>query len=1716
MPDGGITLALLITTMVLTVASAAMSFLMKPKGLKAQDQELTTRLGDVRNYVRILYGRCRAPLDIIYHNVDAADKYSYWIVGLLGHGEVESIDKVYFDNKLVYVFDADGKGRPVDSLSNVLSIYARKGGESQEASRGMTQKFPEWKSTAQGNGLAYLIINMYLDSKKYPDGVPGSIEVELKGKKVRDIRNVNWTTSAKAYSENPALCMLDYLIDGNPAGNPYVRYGIGVSSAEIDEQSWIDAANHCDELKDVLLSNPEAPTLILKKTQGGELKPEVQYQYAVMYYNAALDKHSDLGTPSSYITTKKNRRTVNVIVPCSPYSAVAKIKIYRRWNKNGVWQAWGKVATINNTVNNQTVNYVDVLPNSAVTEVPESGNTFGNDAGEGRYTLNGIFDPSAKESHMLLSDMTTSCMSSITYYNGKYSIHINKSEIVSSVALSDTDNIIGDVSVETPTESSISNYVKVNFINANKKFADDSITFPKTQTGNRYYAEDYLNQIDKTIDLPCTVTKSMALRIGQILRKESRLTTIVNMRCNQSAYALRVGDVVKVSLSSLGWVEKLMRIRKVAYYMDTSVGISAQEYDSNVYSDDLLDTDTYLTNTGLGDPLAPISEVSGVVFNDTLSTERDSVSINADVVFAKPTDDYYSHTDIYMQREGYPSIVRQYAFSGTTRDVSTNGVDGTLAGDATFIDSGRFGKSLYLVNTGGAGYSRMDSSTLSLTTGLTFGVWVKRGGADDTSSRAIILDRKFGVSNGVLLANYNGQYQYGLLTKTGGGVETSKILSVTPEDIDDWNHVVITYDSATGLQALYINGLLADSYYHPAGNTVKYLTPTAFGVGNEYNTSGTQFIGSVDSLIAYDMAVSASDAMSLYTSGAISLLPTNTPLNPVRCYTLALDGVDTGTDEASFYGTSAVYTDKSIVLDGTYLMTTTPSNGYTDFTISFGMYIDTFSSGRLLSSGVNGVDGWRIALTGNNITLALFTSGGAVYTGLDVDTYNLKKQERYITYTIKDGVNVTAAIDGVVVKTTSLTGKSYIPATTDTTIGSTGNAYLVYLYNVYIYNKAVDGTLSTYQYTAGTGNEYKYLTTIDKSAEAQFRVSNLSYGQIFSLKFLNHSTLGVSDDLDGVTAWTHKAGNVDVMPDIDIATINATVESTQNSCKLNVTWQYPMSAYEGDFARDLRHFNVGISTTSNWSGVFINATARTNFFSTTIPEGTYYVLIEAVDAFGRTTNLDPNFAKASFTAKFSDAIVVGGTTTWSDIITSDFTTGTHTDTKRDTYSGNNVCMLTQNMLTNPDFGTGDFTGWTPSNCSIYTMQFGGGGSPYACKGASGVSSTVYQSASVVKDKKYVGGGNLWRDPGTETGYYLQIGGTYSYPHISTSGDFYLLRYTATSTGVITVITVGINYLANPPWYAKGMYFGIAEGNYVSPKYDLGSDINATRSYKIDSLTTYTNYDTVGIINIDIGTSTDDSTYTWTPGLEVGVVAIKTRRYVRFRIRFTNSGIYDVFYVKEGFKVQMSSSNSGVDFPSEFKYDSISSTATITGTTNITGATTIDGSTSTTGNITHTSSSTFEIKNSSSNEDVNIITSGTGLVKVNGKRLGYYINVHGSTRDMIASTVMYFGSMADSPKTTAGYAICYIPVSGTITEATIQGIAGTAGSSQSWTMYIRKNDSSDTSIASVASSSAERVWRNTGLSIDVAAGDYIEIKSGSVAWGTVPQSIRFGGYVFVAI
>jgi hypothetical protein len=144
---------------------------------------------------------------------------------------------------------------------------------------------------------------------------------------------------------------------------------------------------------------------------------------------------------------------------------------------------------------------------------------------------------------------------------------------------------------------------------------------------------------------------------------------------------------------------------------------------------------------------------------------------------------------------------------------------------------------------------------------------------------------------------------------------------------------------------------------------------------------------------------------------------------------------------------------------------------------------------------------------------------------------------------------------------------------------------------------------------------------------------------------------------------------------------------------------------------------------------------------------------------------------------------------------------------------------------------------------------------------------------------------------------------------------------------------------------------------------------------------------------------------------------------------------------------------------------------------------------------------------------NVLTSN-GTTWASSARYGYSINVQALTSSPADAGTVYFGTLPKAPVAAAATSKVYIRKAGTIKIAEIYVYSGTAGTNENWSLYIRLNNTTDTLIATVGANTNERVFSNTGLSIAVSAGDYIEIKGIQPTWATNPLTTIYGGYIYV--
>ena len=214
----------------LFVQNLALGLISQALAPKPQAQQTTDNTQSVKSPIasrKIVYGRSRVGGTIVYLESTGSDnKYLHMVLALAAH-EIDGLEKVYFDDELVW----DGSYQ--DDWSSYARINFHDGSQTTADSDLVAESDGNWTSSHVLNDTAYLYLRLTFDRDKFANGIP-NISAIVRGKKVYDPR-----TTTTAWSQNPALCIRDYLLD--------TKYGMGVSTSEINSASWIASANLCEE-----------------------------------------------------------------------------------------------------------------------------------------------------------------------------------------------------------------------------------------------------------------------------------------------------------------------------------------------------------------------------------------------------------------------------------------------------------------------------------------------------------------------------------------------------------------------------------------------------------------------------------------------------------------------------------------------------------------------------------------------------------------------------------------------------------------------------------------------------------------------------------------------------------------------------------------------------------------------------------------------------------------------------------------------------------------------------------------------------------------------------------------------------------------------------------------------------------------------------------------------------------------------------------------------------------------------------------------------------------------------------------------------------------------------------------------------------------------------------------------------------------------------------
>ena len=194
--------------------------------------------------IPVVYGERLVGGTIIFLETSGSSNEYLYVALVLSEGEINSIEKIIVDDKTVTWTGSltNGTVRDVSSGDNNfyksgtshIRVQPFFGTDTQTVSS-VLDPASGWGSNHRLRGISYLALRFKWNGDIF-SSIP-KIQARIKGKKVKTY-NSSLVEQSASYKTNPAWCILDYLTNE--------RYGKGLSTTDIDLQSFYDASVICE------------------------------------------------------------------------------------------------------------------------------------------------------------------------------------------------------------------------------------------------------------------------------------------------------------------------------------------------------------------------------------------------------------------------------------------------------------------------------------------------------------------------------------------------------------------------------------------------------------------------------------------------------------------------------------------------------------------------------------------------------------------------------------------------------------------------------------------------------------------------------------------------------------------------------------------------------------------------------------------------------------------------------------------------------------------------------------------------------------------------------------------------------------------------------------------------------------------------------------------------------------------------------------------------------------------------------------------------------------------------------------------------------------------------------------------------------------------------------------------------------------------------------
>ena len=505
--------------------------------------------------IPIVYGERKVGGTRVFVETSGSDNEFLYIALVLCEGEIESVDKIYIDDKEVTWSGAlaDDTLRTVGSSdgnfykdsASLISVKCHYGTDSQ-AQCDLLGTLTNWTTNHRLRGLAYISLKIKWNQDAFA-GLP-TVQALIKGKKVVAYNSSSVAQTA-AHSNNPAWCLLDYLTNE--------RYGKGIPIANIDIPSFYTASGVCDT----------------------DVTAYTGTTIDVLDCNAVID------------TSKK------------------------------------------------------VLDN--VRELAKGARSF------------------------------------LPFTGGKYKMIV---ETTGSASITLTeDDIIGGYTLASESKSNKHNRVIVSYINPARNWQVDEVQWPELDDSGYASADQHATMktadggflLEGRYDFTTITSPYQALELAEVICRRSRDSKGLQLTVGFDAYDLAIGDIVNVTLSSLGYSSKPHRVIGITFREDYLMDLNLVIHQDAHYTWATKTQVTATPSTNLPNPYSVTAPASVTLTDEMIEYSDGVVLTRLNILVGVSTDKFVQ----YYQVEAKQSTESDYKILGKGTQLNyemLNVVDGAI------------------------------------------------------------------------------------------------------------------------------------------------------------------------------------------------------------------------------------------------------------------------------------------------------------------------------------------------------------------------------------------------------------------------------------------------------------------------------------------------------------------------------------------------------------------------------------------------------------------------------------------------------------------------------------------------------------------------------------------------------------------------------------------------------------------------------------------------------------------------------------------------------------------------------------------------------------------------------------------------------------------------------------------------------------------------------